>query len=45
MHEWPAMLLYGSWFLWGLVFAPATRLYQLRTQRRCASCGLEPDPA
>lgn len=45
MHEWPSTLFYASWFLWGLVFAPATRLYQLRTQRQCLSCGLAPDPA
>jgi hypothetical protein len=45
MHAWPSTVFYASWLLWGLVFAPATRIYQLRTQRHCASCGLEPDPA
>jgi hypothetical protein len=45
MHEWPSTLFYLSWLLWGLVLAPATRLYQLRTRKRCAVCGRQPDPA
>ena len=30
IHSWVALLFYGSWFLWGILAAAATRSYQLR---------------
>ncbi|GAA2812017.1 hypothetical protein [Saccharopolyspora taberi] len=42
MHAWPSALFYTSWFFWGLVLTPATRLYQLRTRQRCRSCDRAP---